>query len=132
MIAGLALMFLGYWYQVAIPTSVIWTDEQAREYGSSAARLHSASFGAEHDHSQEHSHSGPDVKSKEYIEAKAAFDKSKGDLDRARSRQSWIKYGIILSGVFVAACGVLIVAFEKLKNDDQPKHRAKAHKHAPA
>lgn len=122
MLVGLALMFGGYWFQWALPVQSVWTDEQAREYGVNSARLHTATYGKEHDHSKPHSHSEPNLKDKEYVEAKAAFEKSVKARDAAISRLDWIKYGIILTGVVIAGCGVLQVMLEKMKNDDAPRH----------
>ncbi|WP_425616500.1 hypothetical protein NA78x_000148 [Anatilimnocola sp. NA78] len=133
MMVGLALMFIGYWFQSALPVQTVWTNEQALEYGQNSARLHTATYGKEHDHSKPHSHSEPNLKDKEYIEAKAAFEKSVQARDNAISRLSWIKYSIVATGVIVAGWGVLQVMFEKMKNDDRPRHVSKPkraeHKH---
>lgn len=131
MLAGLALMVIGNFYQAALPTSAVWTDEQAREYSRASAELHSASYGAGHSHDQgnTHSHDAGDIqKSTEYLTAKAAFDKSKGDLDRARSRQVWIKYGLIALGVLIATCGIMPIALDKLKEGSQASGSRKPRK----
>ena len=117
MIVGLVLMAIGNWYQVAVPTTAVWTDHQAEDYQKASTRFHSASFGAGHSHDKDHGHShdAEDVtKSKEYVEAKAAFEKLQGDLDRSRTRQSWIKYAIIGLGVVIAGSGVIIAGLNKL------------------
>lgn len=131
MLAGLALLVIGNWYQAALPTSAVWTDEQAREYSRASAELHSASYGAghSHDHGHDHSHDAGDIqKSADYLAAKAAFDKSKGALDRARSRQVWIKYGLIALGVVIATCGIIPIALDKLKEGSQANGSRKPRK----
>jgi hypothetical protein len=123
MIIGLLLMAAGYFSPSVTPTSAVWSDEQAVEYGKAAARLHNASYGASHDHSQQHSHEEDPHKSPEYVAAKEAFEKSKAALDRARSRQSFVKYFLILSGVIITGVGIAQAAMTKMKADDQPRGR---------
>jgi hypothetical protein len=130
MIVGLLLMFAGYMSESALPTAAVWTDEQADQFQKASAQLHGASYGKGHDHSKEHAHDDePDRSSPAYLEAKAAFDKARGELDTAIARQAWIKYGIIFTGVLISGFGITIVAIEKIKADDDSKPRRKAHKH---
>lgn len=132
MIVGLVLMAVGNWYQVAVPTTAVWTDQQAEVYQKASTRLHSASFGAGHSHDKDHGHShdaGDVSKSKEYIEAKAEFERIQGDLDRSRTRQSWIKYAIIGLGVVIASSGVIIAGINKLYAWGAEKSHGKAAKH---
>jgi hypothetical protein len=123
MIVGLVLIAAGYFSPAMTPTSAVWTDEQAQEYGKAAASLHSASYGVDHDHSKGQAHTEDPQKSPEYIAAKAQFEKSKTALDQARSRGSWIKYGLIFAGVALAGLGIVQVSLAKMKEDDQPRRR---------
>lgn len=131
MLIGLLLMFLGYMSESALPTSAVWTDQQAEAFQKASATMHGANYGKAHDHSKEHSHDGPapDRSSPEYLQAKADFDKSRIELDRAVSRQAWIKYGIIFTGVLISGCGIVMVAVEKMKEDEGSTHRHKPRKH---
>ena len=129
MIVGLLLMLVGSWSDNPIPTGAVWTDEQAREYNKASGELHTSSYGRSHDHSKEHSHGEPDRTSEEYLRTKAAFDKAKKDLDLARSRQSWFKYGIILTGVLISGLGIIRVGMDKMRADEEATqtHRPKKH-----
>jgi hypothetical protein len=123
MIVGMVLMSVGYFYNpTTLPTSAVWSDEQAMEYSQAASRFHSASY-AGHDHSQGAGHSEPDRNSPEYLAAKAAFEKSKQALDHALARQTWIKYGFIVAGVLIAGAGIGQVCVAKASADDQPRKR---------
>lgn len=130
MIVGLLLMFAGYWSETALPTSTTWTDQQAEEFQKASVVMHGASYGKSHDHSKEHSHDGPepDRSSPEYLQAKAAFDKSRTELDRAVARRTWIKYGIIFTGVLISGLGIVVVALEKMKADEGSTPRRKPRK----
>ncbi len=129
MIVGLLLMLVGSWSEIVVPTRAVWTDEQAKEYEKASADMHGSSYGKSHDHSKEHSHNEPDRSSPEYLKAKEAFDRSRAQLDRAVSRQTWIKYGIILSGVLIAGYGIVVVGIDKMKADDAltKPHKPKKH-----
>ncbi|QDU25575.1 hypothetical protein ETAA8_06440 [Anatilimnocola aggregata] len=129
MMMGMACMLAGYLYQSFIPAQAVWTDEQAREYSQNSARLHTATYGKEHDHSKPHSHDAPNLKDEEYVAAKAAFEKSVQARDRALARLEWIKYGLIFTGVIIAGGGVGVVALEKMRSDDAPRPHKKSHKH---
>jgi hypothetical protein len=123
MIVGLVLIAAGYFSPSLTPTSAVWTDKQAEEYGKTAATLHSASYGSGHDHSKDQSHDRDPHKSPEYIAAKAAFDKNLQALESARSRQSWLKYSLIAAGVIIAGTGIVQVCLAKMKEDDLPGKR---------
>jgi hypothetical protein len=125
MIVGLVLMASGYFSPSVMPTQAVWNDEQAQEYGQTAARLHNASYGATHDHSQQHAHDEDPHKSPEYVAAKEAFEKSKSALDRARSRQSWVKYGLVFVGVIITGFGIAQVGMQKMKGDEQHGRKRK-------
>ncbi len=127
MIVGLLLMLLGYFSEAVIPGKTVWNDEQAAAYQKASGELHGASYGKGHDHSKEHAHNEPDRSSPEYLKAKEAFDRAKSELDRAANRQIWIKYGIILTGVVISACGIVRVALDKMQADEEATmtHRPK-------
>lgn len=129
MIVGLALMLIGYFTDTAMPTGASWSPQQAAAFQKASADLHGASYGKDHDHSKEHSHGEADRSSPEYLKAKEAFDKSKGDLERAMSRRVWIKYGIILTGVLIAGYGIVVVGLEKMKADEALTRPHKPKKH---
>jgi hypothetical protein len=117
MIVGLVLMFVGYVQESIMPTSAVWTDEQAKKFSENSARMHNAAYSG-HDHSKEHAHGEPDRSSPEYLKAKADFEKSKADLAAALGRQAWMKYGIIMLGVVIAGYGIVHVAIEKMRADE--------------
>lgn len=123
MIVGLLLMFAGYWSEAVIPTSAVWSPEQAAEYQKASAEMHGASYAKGHDHSKEHSHDEPDRSAPEYVKAKAAFEKSRTELDRAVSRRSWLKYGIIFVGVAISGYGIVLVALDKMRVDEEATQR---------
>lgn len=117
MIVGLVLIFFGYIQENVLPTNATWTDEQAKTYSENSARMHNAAYSG-HDHSKENAHGEPDRKSAEYLKAKADFDKSKADLEAAQTRQAWMKYGIILTGVAITGFGIVRVAIDKMRADE--------------
>src|SRR5689334_13253498 len=129
MIVGLVLMLHGSLSEIPVPRSTVWTDKQAEEYEKASAELHNSSYGKSHDHSKEHSHNDADRSSPEYLKAKEAFDKSRAELDRAVSRKTWIKYGVILAGVLIAGYGIVVVGIEKIRADEEGTHRHKSKKH---
>lgn len=125
MIIGLALMAFGYVQESLVPTSAVWTDEQAKTYSENSARMHNAAYSG-HDHSKENGHAEPDRNSPEYLKAKADFDKSKADLAAALHRQTWMKYGVILLGVVIAGFGIVRVAIDKMRADEETTLRRPA------
>ena len=129
MIIGLALMLFGYFTEAALPTGASWSPEQAAAFQKASAELHGASYGKEHDHSKEHSHGEADRSSREYLKAKEEFEKSRNALERAYSRRTWIKYGVILTGVLIAGYGIVVVGIDKMKADDAltKPHKPKKH-----
>jgi hypothetical protein len=130
MVVGLVLMLVGNWFQVELPVSAVWTNEQAQEYSKASADLHAAGYGAGHSHDQAHSHDAEELKkSAQYIAAAAAFDKVKADLNRAHSRQAWFKYGLIILGVMFATAGIIPTLLDKLKEAKASKSRGKPGKH---
>lgn len=126
MLIGLSCMAGGYFHEHFVPTQSVWTDQQAEELGQASARFHAASFGKDHshEHGQPHAHQ-VNYRSDEYQTAKAAYDAQRGDLERSLERQTWIKYGMVLTGVLIAGWGVLRVAMGKLGEDDAPRRREK-------
>lgn len=118
MIVGLVLMFFGYVQESIVPNNAVWTDEQAKTYSENSARMHNAAYSG-HDHSKKDSHGEPDRSSPEYVKAKADFEKSKADLAAALNRQVWMKYGIILLGVAIAGFGIVRVAIDKMRADEE-------------
>jgi hypothetical protein len=125
MIVGLVLMFFGYVQESLVPNSAVWTDEQAKKYSDNSARMHNAAY-AGHDHSKANAHGEPDRNSPEYLKVKADFEKSKADLAAALNRQVWAKYGIILLGVAIAGFGIVRVAIDKMRADEETTLRRPA------
>ena len=125
MIIGLALMAFGYVQESIVPNNAVWTDEQAKTYSENSARMHTAAY-AGHDHSKESAHGEPDRKNPEYLNAKADFEKSQADLAAALSRRAWTKYGVILLGVVIAGYGIVCVAIEKMRADNESTLRRPA------
>jgi hypothetical protein len=117
MIVGLVLILCGYLQEHILSTNGGWTDEKAIAHGKNAAQMHNAAYSG-HDHSKENAHGEPDRKSEEYLKAKAEFEKSKADLESAHSRQTWMKYGIVLTGVAITGFGIVRVAIDKMRADE--------------
>ena len=106
LLAGVLLLVLAPWTANLVPTSVVWSDEDALEYTRASADLHAKSYEAAGHDSHDHGHSHVGGTTEEKAAAKAAFDAIQARRDRAGLLPTVMKYLLQAIGVATCAAGV--------------------------
>lgn len=91
-----------------LPTSFVWTNEDAEKLGKASANLHAAihAHGA-HDHGQTaHGEGASEDPLPDLAAAQKEYETQQHRLDASRSRKEWFEFGTRLLGVVIAACGI--------------------------
>jgi|GEM_PF-5396807 len=106
LLVGVLLLVLAPWSANLIPTSAVWSDEDAREYTRASADLHAKSYEASQHGSGHHGHSHTGGTKSEKAAAKAAFDAIQGRRDRAGLLPKLLRYSLQAVGLAACAAGI--------------------------
>jgi|GEM_PF-5850426 hypothetical protein len=109
LVVGLILMLAGpTMVALLLPTSSVWTNEDAEKLTKAGADLHSAIHAHDaHDRGQAaHGEGASENPLPDLAAAQREYETQLGRLDASRSRQGWLEFGARLLGVVVAACGI--------------------------
>lgn len=104
LVCGILLIVAAPWSGVLLPTSAVWSDEDAAEYTRAAADLHSKSYEASAAANHGHSHAGGTAEEK--AAAQAAFDSIRDRRDAAIYRRTLLKYALQGLGILAAIAGL--------------------------
>lgn len=99
LVVGVLLLLLAPWVANLIPTSAVWSDEDARQYTRASAELHAASHGA-----GQHNHAHATGEHHDRATAQAAFDAIQARRDRAGRWPVLVKR--LLQATGIAVCGI--------------------------
>lgn len=105
LIVGVVMLLIAPWVPRLIPTSAVWSDEDARQYAQASADLHAKAH-AGHSHGQpghDHAHAGA---AEEKAAAQAAFDAVQARRDSAARLQSGTQYTLQAFGLVACIVGV--------------------------
>lgn len=106
LILGVVLLVLAPWSPNLIPSSAVWSDEDAQEYTRASADLHAKSYESHNHGSGSHGHAHIGGTAEERAAAQAAFDAIQTRRDSAGRLPSAIKYALQAIGVAACAAGV--------------------------
>ena len=111
MLLGLGLVAASFFADVVMPTGSRWTEEDGAKLQKASAELHAANYelpqagdsgGPRQDKRPGYD---PVAAKAKYVAAKEEYEKQTARLEAVRSGQRWLKWGIRLSGILLAAIG---------------------------
>ena len=111
-IAGIGLLLVAPLLFSAAPSSAYWTEADQTTYQQASADLHAATRSLPEAPKKrgkqkiEETPYDPVAAKAKYEAAKAAFDKQDSRLHSARSRPTWIAWGLRLLGIAVTGLGI--------------------------
>ncbi|MCI0357442.1 MAG: hypothetical protein L0211_03030 [Planctomycetaceae bacterium] len=108
LLVGLVLMLAGpLAVSLLLPTSAVWTNEDADKLSQASANLHAAIHAhGGHDHGPAHPAGASESSLPALAAAQREYDAQQSRLEASRSRQGWLESGARLLGVVIAACGI--------------------------